>query len=181
MIIAIFFLTFVNYFLALYQCATFTCLDSQPMKQDNNNDTSKPHAIWQQILLGNTSNWFIQLLRYTIVGGIAYIVDFGLLFLLTEYAGLHYLLSATISFIAGLVVNYLISREWVFGSSKLSNQWAEFAIYAFIGIIGLVLNLALLYVFTEWLNIYYLLSKIFTAALVMLWNFFARRLLYKNK
>jgi putative flippase GtrA len=48
-----------------------------------------------------TNKVFIQLFRYTFVGGFAFLVDFGLLFFLKEVCGLHYLLSATLSFIAG--------------------------------------------------------------------------------
>jgi len=94
----------------------------------------------QHVAVGGTTNIVVQLLRYVVVGGLAFVVDFGLLWVLTEYAGLHYLVSATISFIAGLVVNYLLSVVWVFGSSKLQSKWAEFAIYAVIGVIGLGLN-----------------------------------------
>jgi len=134
----------------------------------------------QHVAVGGTSNIVLQLLRYVVVGGLAFVVDFGLLWVLTEYAGLHYLVSATISFIAGLVVNYLLSVVWVFGSSKLQSKWAEFAIYAVIGIIGLGLNNLFLWLLTDYVGLDYRLSKIITAALVMLWNFFARRLLFKN-
>ena len=134
----------------------------------------------KNLFAGSTSNVFVQLLRYVVVGGIAFVVDFGLLWLLTERCGLHYLLSATISFVAGLVVNYLMSLAWVFGQSKMQSRWGEFLIYAAIGVIGLGLNNLLLWLFTDKIGLYYLLSKIVTAALVMLWNFFARRLLFKN-
>lgn len=103
-------------------------------------------------------------------------VDAGGLYVLTEYAGMYYLLSATISFIAGLVVNYLLSTSWIFRKSKLASRWTEFIIYSAIGVVGLGMNALFLYVFTDWLHIYYMLSKIITAAMVMLWNFFARKI-----
>ena len=65
------------------------------------------------LFVAPTDNWFIQFFRYFFVGGFAFVVDYGLLVLLTEVFGLHYLVSATISFIAGLVVNYLLSTSWV--------------------------------------------------------------------
>ena len=124
-----------------------------------------------------TNNSLIQLFRYCFVGGFAFIVDAGGLFVLTEYAGIYYLLSATISFILGLVVNYLLSTAWIFKKSKLSNRWTEFLIYSVIGVVGLGLNTLFLWLFTDCLHIYYMLSKIITAALVMLWNFFARKII----
>ena len=46
------------------------------------------------IFKGKTDNTIVQLFRYTFVGGFAFVVDFGLLYVLTEYAHFHYLLSA---------------------------------------------------------------------------------------
>ena len=130
-----------------------------------------------KIFLPPTNNSLIQLFRYCFVGSFAFIVDAGGLFVLTEYAGIYYLLSATISFILGLVVNYLLSTAWIFKKSKLSNRWTEFLIYSVIGVVGLGLNTLFLWLFTDCLHIYYMLSKIITAALVMLWNFFARKII----
>lgn len=130
-----------------------------------------------KIFLQPTNNSLIQLFRYCFVGGFAFIVDAGGLFVLTEYAGIYYLLSATISFILGLVVNYLLSTAWIFKKSKLSNRWTEFLIYSVIGVVGLGLNTLFLWLFTDCLHIYYMLSKIITATLVMLWNFFARKII----
>ena len=130
-----------------------------------------------KIFLQPTNNSLIQLFRYCFVGGFAFIVDAGGLFVLTEYAGIYYLLSATISFILGLVVNYLLSTAWIFKKSKLSNRWTEFLIYSVIAVVGLGLNTLFLWLFTDCLHIYYMLSKIITAALVMLWNFFARKII----
>lgn len=141
--------------------------------------TSK--KIIQKFFIEETENWFIQLFRYLFVGGFAFLVDYGLLVLLTEAFGLHYLISATISFIAGLVVNYLISTRWIFLNSKIENKWAEFAIYSIIGIIGLILNNLLLYIFTDLAHIFYMISKLLTTALVMIWNFVARKIILFNK
>ena len=77
-----------------------------------------PTHKFKKIFYGASDNPLIQFVRYFFVGGFAFIIDFGLLYILTEYAGLHYLLSATLSFIAGLVVNYIISCIWVFNNSK---------------------------------------------------------------
>jgi putative flippase GtrA len=115
------------------------------------------------------------------VGGIAFVVDFGLLFLLTAYAGLHYQWSAAISFIAGLAVNYMISITWVFNADEGSrNRLYEFLMFAVVGVIGLGLNALIIYVFTELVGVYYLISKIISTIIVFLWNFLGRRYLLLN-
>ena len=133
------------------------------------------------LFVDETSNGFIQLFRYLFVGGFAFVVDYGLLYALTEWAGLYYLVSASISFLAGLGVNYLLSTGWIFKNSKMDNKVGEFIIFSIIGVIGLGLNSLLLYVFTGLAHIHYMISKLLTAALVMLWNFFARKIILFTK
>ena len=53
-----------------------------------------PTHKFKKIFYGASDNPLIQFVRYFFVGGFAFIIDFGLLYILTEYAGLHYLLSA---------------------------------------------------------------------------------------
>lgn len=134
----------------------------------------------QKLLINETNHWFIQLVRYTIVGGLAFIADYGLLYLLTEYAGIHYLLSATFSFIAGLIINYLISIQWIFRKSKLKSRMWEFVVFGIIGLVGLGLNNLFMYLLTQHLHLYYMISKLITTAIVMLWNFLGRRIILFN-
>jgi putative flippase GtrA len=135
----------------------------------------------KRLFINETSSWFIQLFRYLFVGGFSFIVDYGLLYFLTEYLHLYYLLSATISFIAGLITNYLISTSWIFTKSKLKNRTAEFAIYGIIGVVGLFFNNIILYFLTDYIHIHYMISKLITTAIVLVWNFAARKYILYNK
>ncbi|MDR2623035.1 MAG: GtrA family protein [Methanobrevibacter sp.] len=126
-------------------------------------------------LKDGSDDLLIQFFRYIFVGGFAFLVDFGFLYLLTEYLGLFYIISATISFTIGLVVNYILSLTWVFNKRKLNNRVHEFAIFALVGVIGLGLNDIIIYCFTAILSVYYLFSKIISQVAVLLWNFLVRR------
>ncbi len=128
-----------------------------------------------------TDNTFLQLVRYTFVGGLAFLIDFGTLYILTEFAGLHYLLSAGIAFILGLLTNYFLSIKWVFASRVIRDKKLEFIIFTVIGLIGLGLNELFLWIFTSLSGLHYLVSKILTAILVYLWNFFVRKLILFKK
>jgi len=129
----------------------------------------------KQLFVEPTSNTILQLFRYVFVGGCAFLFDFGLLWILTDKAHLHYLLSATLSFLLGLCVNYFFSKFWVFSSSSLKDKKIEFFIFALIGIVGLGLNNLFLWIFTTIFSIHYLLSKIITTGIVFFLNFFARK------
>ena len=129
----------------------------------------------RHLVYGKTNNLFLQLFRYTFVGCLAFIVDFGLLFLFTDFVGMHYLLSASLSFVAGLLVNYIISKLWVFDKTSIKNGKLEFLVFALIGVIGLGLTELLMWFFTDVLGLFYMLSKVLTTAIVYFWNFFARK------
>jgi putative flippase GtrA len=129
----------------------------------------------QKLLRDQTNKTRIQLFRYIIVGGAAFIVDFLSLYILTDFFGIYYLISAAIAFILGLFVNYLLSVSWVFNKRKLDNRTFEFGIFAIIGVVGLGLNEVFIWFFTQELLIYYLVSKIFAAVIILFWNFFARK------
>lgn len=129
------------------------------------------------LLKGPTQNLLIQLFRYLLVGGTAFAVDFGLLWGLTEWCGLHYLFAAALSFIAGLTVNYVLSIRWVFSEHTLRSRAVEFSVFAVIGVVGLGLNEAIIRFATECLKCHYMASKLISAAVVFFWNFLARKYL----
>ena len=134
-----------------------------------------------KLFIEKTDNTLIQLFRYTFVGGIAFIADFISLYLLTEFAGLHYLYSAAIAFTLGLIINYVLSILWVFKSRTVDKKIIEIIIFAIIGIIGLGLNEVMIWFFTDKISIFYLHSKLISTAIVYFWNFLARKYLLYNK
>lgn len=124
---------------------------------------------------GATDHAQVQFFRYGIVGGAAFVVDFGSLYALTELAGAHYLAAAALAFLLGLATNYALSVRWVFATRRLANRWAEFAVFGLIGVVGLGLNELVVWQCTETLGLHYLASKCVAAVLVLFWNFGARR------
>lgn len=116
-----------------------------------------------------------QALRYLVVGGVAFVVDYALLVLLTELFAVDYLVSAVIAFTAGLAVNYCLCTTFVFSGRSLSNRRLEFAIFAAIGVIGLGLTELILWCGEEVLGIDYRIAKFFAVAVVLAWNFGVRR------
>lgn len=134
----------------------------------------------RRIIIDKTDNTFVQLFRYTFVGGIAFVIDFTLLYLLTDYVGLYHIISASISFIVGLAVNYVLSKIFVFSHSVVQNKTGEFLIFALIGVVGLFLTDLMMWILVDMGSIYYLTAKIITTLLVYLWNFFARKYILFN-
>ena len=65
-----------------------------------------------------------QLIRFVITGGLSAVVDFGLLVVLMNLAGLDHNTAKAISFIAGTTTAYLINRRWTFQSDGSKRKFA---------------------------------------------------------
>lgn len=132
--------------------------------------------------MSNKKKLLSQIIKFGFVGGTAFVIDAGLLFLLTEFCGIHYLISGTISFTASVIYNYILSVKWVFDAKKDANKTQEFIIFIVLSVIGLGINQLFMWLFVDMMHIYYMLSKIIATVIVMIYNFITRKIfLEKNK
>ncbi len=121
-------------------------------------------------------NLIAQFMKFGVVGAIAFVIDYGLLALLTEAFGVNYLVSATISFTVSVVFNYVASMRYVFTHKEDMSRRREFIIFVVLSVIGLVINNLCMWAGVELLGIHYLITKIGATAIVMVWNFVTRKI-----
>ena len=121
------------------------------------------------------SKIFKQLFRFGIVGFTAFLIDAGLLFILTEFCHIHYLISSIISFVVSLVYNYILSIFWVFDVQK-KQTYKEVLLFIILSIIGLGLNQLIMYLGVDLLHIYYMFCKVLATIIVMIYNFITRKI-----
>ena len=123
-----------------------------------------------------TTNVFLQFFRYAFVGGWATVADWSVFALFNEVLKIHYLISAPFAFLMGLTLNYLLSKKFVFsGSPEKTKASTEFLVYAIIGVIGLGLTMVIMWLLTEIGGLVPMVSKIIATAVVLVWNFVARK------
>ncbi len=118
----------------------------------------------------------LQFLRYLFVGGIATVFDFGA-FVLLVAGGTHYLLANVIAFAIGVSVNYVLSVRWVFSSRVIDSKIIEFLIFVIIGMAGLGISEASIYIGVDIVHFHYTTAKLVAIACALMWNFAARKLL----
>lgn len=123
----------------------------------------------------------LQLVKFGVVGILATALDYGIMVILTEWAGVYYLFSSTISFMLSLLFNYVCSMRFVFERKKGQSRGKELVIFSVLSLMGLVLNQAVLWLLVERQHIYYMVSKAAAAVLVMGWNFVSRKLFLEKK
>ena len=119
-----------------------------------------------------------QILKFGVVGGIAFVIDYGILFLLAKVIGLNELISAAISFIISLTFNYFLSTKWVFEAKKQTPK--EVIIFVLLSVVGLGINEVLIYLGTKKLGIDVMIVKLFATAILMVYNFITRKLIIEK-
>lgn len=117
-----------------------------------------------------------QIFRFGVVGGTAFLLDYAILYCLTEFAGINYLLSGTISFSISVIYNYILSKVWVFDTKESNGKITEFLIFLILSVIGLGINQIIMYIGVEVFHMYYMFVKIIATFIVMIYNFITRKI-----
>lgn len=119
---------------------------------------------------------FIQIFKFGIVGGLAFVIDYVTLIICKELFHLDVLLSAGIAFTVSVIFNYILSVKWVFNVNQEKSKTKNFIIFVVFSIIGLLLTELIMYIGTKVFDINYLIVKIVATIIVMIFNFITRKM-----
>jgi len=113
-------------------------------------------------------------IKYSVVGASGAIVDLTALYLLVEYAQINVYLAAALSFLLAVINNFTFNKYWTFNdrSQKYSTQFIKFFT---VSCIGLLLTLSFMWLFIDVFSIWYMLAKVLTTFIVLMWNFTANK------
>ena len=115
--------------------------------------------------------------RYLGASALALAVDLGTYSGLIRLGGVDYLVAAPIGFALGLATIYALSIRWVFRHRRVKDARAEFALFAILGLAGLLINQGIVYAGVEWFRLAYEVAKLVSACVVFCFNFGSRKLL----
>lgn len=134
---------------------------------------------------------FGEIIRFVVTGGACFVVE--LVFLILFRDGLHMptWLATAIAFTISVIVNYLMCMVWVFNGAKDGGNKAK-AGFFITSIMGLGWNELLMWLFGMWfgedvvlLSLFgfnvsmYMVNKMLATLIVMVWNYFTKRLVLK--
>jgi putative flippase GtrA len=106
-------------------------------------------------------------LRNTVVAGASFVVDFGIFLLLNKT--INSSLALIIGYIAGLGLNYLLSRFWVFQERRFKKTSVEFTVFSIFALSGLVVDLSIFTIAQTVLPDWF--ARLVSIGVAFLWNF----------
>ena len=122
------------------------------------------------------SKLFVQIFRFGFVGGLAFLIDYGVLIFFKEILYLNLLISAALGFCVSVIFNYIASVKWVFDINQDNSKSKSFFLFIVFSIIGLLLTELIMFLGSDVLKINYMIVKIFATTIVMVFNFITRKM-----
>lgn len=130
-----------------------------------------------------TKDYIKQFISYVFVGGMAALVEWATFSLALYVLGLNHLLATVISFLLATFVNWILGRKLTFKDHCNNYSLIRDCLQVYLAsLMGLGINLLLMYVFVDIWKWQPLLSKVLATGIVFVWNFLVRKLfIYRNK
>ncbi len=111
-----------------------------------------------------------RFLKFCIIGVSGFILNEGLLWTLTEFAGLFYLISSIIAIEASILSNFILNDVWTFRRERKGRLLKRLFKFNIARIFALLVNLGILWILTA-LGLHYLVSNIFGIAIATIFTY----------
>jgi putative flippase GtrA len=127
------------------------------------------YKIFREIYLANS-----QVIRFAIIGFLCYLIGMVLLIVIVEWLKVEVNLANIISSFITIFICYMLNVKFVFKDGRHSKVKEIIAFYGF-SFVGFLINVALMFVMTKYLLIWYVVSKTLVTMLVAGFNFISRK------
>ncbi len=120
-----------------------------------------------------------QFLSFLVIGGGCTLIQYMILYSLTEFLGLAPVISSSIGYVLSAILNYLLNRQLTFGSERKHSE--SVPRFFAISVAGLIINAVIVYSSQTVGGVHYLIAQIISTIIVLFWNFYANRAWTFNK
>lgn len=117
-----------------------------------------------------------QIVKFGGVGVLCFLIDFAVLFVLTDLAQVDVLISSAIAFTVSVIANYYLSVKFVFAVDEKKSKIRNFILFVVFSVIGLLLTELLMHLGVNVLVWNYMFVKILATGIVMVFNFVTRKI-----
>ncbi|SEB09141.1 GtrA family protein [Pedobacter hartonius] len=115
-----------------------------------------------------------QVFKFILVGGFCACIEFITFNTFIDFFKIEYLVANVISIVIAVVINYVLSRAFVFEKSKHSKR-NEFLSFVLFSVLAIVLNQLILWVFFEVIKLDIRLCKALAIIIVAFFNYLTKK------
>ncbi len=137
-------------------------------------------------------NRLAEVLRFILTGGVCTLIEYAAMYILVNWLKWSAVAATPVAFLISVAVNYILCVRWVFPSAKEGSRRAQLGFVVTSGI-GFFLNWFFMWALTALLGEerilftllgfavqIWMVNKVISTALVMVWNYFTKRLVLKG-
>ena len=124
---------------------------------------------------------FIQIVRFCIGGGMALSIYYVLLYVLTEFAGIKYYLSAGIASVFNYTTSFLFQKYWTFKNKENKTIHRQIIFYVCLASSLSLLNSLFLYLLVQYAHLPYLLAQVFITVILTVVSFILTKKIFTHK
>jgi dolichol-phosphate mannosyltransferase len=119
-----------------------------------------------------------KILRFGLVGCTGIAVNMGLLWILTGFAGVYYLVSSAVAIEISILNNFLWNDRWTFGGGRAHRGRSfvsRLGLFHAISVGGAAINWLVLLALTQFAGVFYLVSNLAGILAGFVWNYLVNR------
>lgn len=100
-----------------------------------------------------------QFCKFLVAGAFVVAINLSLLYMFTDMLHVYYLVSTVLAFLIAFGVSFLIQKNWTFKDRSRDQLHKQLPLYLFAQLVNLACNTSLMYLFVEYLHVWYILSQ----------------------
>lgn len=121
-----------------------------------------------------------QIIRFGLVGILAVGLYYGILYALTEFLHVWYLLSAIIAYVFNISSNFILHKYWTFKNKDKQKVRKQILWYFVLCISFFIINTVSLYILVEIIHLYYLHAQIILTVILSITSYFLTKRIFAN-
>lgn len=123
----------------------------------------------------------MKIMRYVISGGMATATNLLFLFILTDFIGVWYVVSAVFSYLVSFIVSFSMQKYWTFKDNSSDRIGSQAIWYISVTTANLGLNTLGIFLLVHYGHFHYLLAQLIVSLLIAIESYFIYRLVFKSK
>jgi len=116
-----------------------------------------------------------EFIKFALVGVVNTLINLAVLYILTEFFSVYYILSSFLAFLVAVTNSFILNTLWTFKSDIKNKTATKYSKFFIVSVVTALFNILFLYVFTEFVGLWYMLSQFIAIALTLMMNFIGNK------